>query len=312
VAKYLVTGGAGFIGSHLAEKLVERGDEVVVLDNFSTGKRDNVATFVDRIELVEGSVTDAAALRGCLEGVDVVFHQAALASVPRSVADPLRSNEHNVTGTLNVFWHARELGVRRVVYAASSSVYGDTEVLPKHEDMRPRPQSPYAVTKHVAELYGAVFSDLYGLETIGLRYFNVFGARQDPESQYAAVIPIFVTRLLAGRAPLIYGDGEQSRDFTYIDNVVDANLAAAAAPAAAAGRTFNIACGVRVTINELYAKIQDLIGSAIEAVHAEPRSGDVRHSLADIALAEQLMNYRPQISLDEGLGRTVEWYRAQL
>ncbi|MFO7652440.1 MAG: SDR family oxidoreductase [Candidatus Krumholzibacteriia bacterium] len=305
----LVTGGAGFIGSHLAEELADRGQDVVVLDNLSTGKRENLAGCADRISFVEGSITDLDTVRRCCEGVDTVYHQAALASVPRSVDDPLLTNEHNVTGSLNVFWAAHQSGVRRVVYAASSSVYGDTEVLPKDEGMTPRPQSPYAITKHVGELYGAVFHRLYGLETIGLRYFNVFGARQDPHSQYAAVVPLFITRFLAGEAPLIHGDGGQSRDFTYILNVVEANLAAAEAPAAACGKTFNIACGERITIADLCDRIRELLGTELKPEHGPPRAGDVRHSQADITLAAELMNYRPSVDLDEGLRRTVAWYR---
>ena len=217
---YLVTGGAGFIGSHLTEALVARGDRVTVLDDLSTGHRRNLAAVIDDIDFVEGTITDLATVEKCCQGVDCVFHQAALASVPRSVDDPIASNEANVGGTLNVFWAAHRTGVRRVVYAASSSLYGDTEVLPKVETMQPQPQSPYAVTKRISELYGAVFTRIYGLSTVGLRYFNVYGPRQDPQSQYAAVIPLFITKLLAGEAPTIHGDGEQSRDFTYIGNVV--------------------------------------------------------------------------------------------
>ena len=311
MAKYLVTGGAGFIGSHLSEALVRQGHEVTVLDNLSTGKLENLADFDDDLHFVEGSITDLATVAECCAGVDCVFHQAALASVPRSVADPVRSNEHNVTGTLNVFWAAHEAKVRRVVYAASSSIYGDTEVLPKHEEMRPRPQSPYAVTKHVAELYGAVFNNLFALSTVGLRYFNVFGARQDPQSQYAAVVPLFITRFMADQSPLIHGDGQQSRDFTYIANVVEANLAAAAAGDEAGGLSFNVACGDRITIEDLCLKIRALVGSDVDPEYGPPRAGDVRHSQADISLAERLMDYRPEIGLDEGLRLTVEWYRSE-
>ena len=310
MTKYLVTGGAGFIGSHLAEALVERGDEVIVLDNLSTGKIENLNGFRDRLAFVEASVTDLAALHECCKGVEVVFHQAALASVPRSVKDPLASNEANITGTLNVLWAAKECGARRVVYAASSSVYGDTEQLPKHEGMTPRPLSPYAVTKHVGELYCAVFDQLYGLSTVGLRYFNVFGPRQDPQSQYAAVVPLFITKLLRGEAPVIDGDGEQSRDFTYIRNIVAANLAAAAA-AKPGGRSVNVACGGRVTINELIARIRDLTGSRVDPVHGPSRPGDVKHSQADIDLAGQLIGYAPVVDMDTGLAETVAWYRQQ-
>lgn len=310
MAKVLVTGGAGFIGSHLTDALVARGDEVVVLDNLSTGKLANLEGVRSKIRFVEASVTDLPAVRDCCAGVDTVFHQAALASVPRSVNDPIASNETNVTGTLNVLWAAKECGVRRVVYAASSSAYGDTAVLPKREDMPANPLSPYAVNKYVGELYCAVFDRLYGLSTVGLRYFNVFGPRQDPQSQYAAVVPIFITRLLRGEAPLIHGDGEQSRDFTYIRNVVAANLLAAAA-ARTDGRTVNIACGDRISLNDLFARLRALTGSGLSPVHGPPRAGDVKHSQADITAAGQLLGFRPEVSLDDGLRETVAWYRAQ-
>ena len=309
MAKYLVTGGAGFIGSHLVDALVEQQHEVVVLDNLSTGKVENLEVSRDRIEFVEGSVTDLATLRECCASVDCVFHQAALASVPRSVADPVLTHEHNASGTLNVFWAAKEQGVPRVVYASSSSVYGDTEELPKHEQMRPTPLSPYAVSKYIGELYGSVFDRLYGLSTIGLRYFNVFGPRQDPQSQYAAVVPLFITRFMAGEPPVIDGDGGQSRDFTFVRNVVEANLAAAAAPAGASGHIFNVACADRITIADLCARIRALVGAEIEPQHGPARAGDVRHSQADISLAAELMDYAPQIALDDGLDVTVQWYR---
>jgi nucleoside-diphosphate-sugar epimerase len=284
---------------------------VVVLDDLSTGYEHNLAHVRDRLEFVEGSITDLALMQELFAGAEVVFHQAALASVPRSVAQPLASNEVNVTGTLKVFLAARDAGVRRVVYAASSSAYGDSETLPKREGMPARPLSPYAVTKYVDELYGRVFTDIYGLPTVGLRYFNVFGPRQDPQSQYAAVIPLFITRFLAGEAPLIHGDGGQSRDFTHIDNVVAANLAAAAAPARADGLVYNVACGEAVTVKELCLRIRDLVGTSIEPEHGPPRVGDVRHSLADIALAQDRLGYTPRVSVDEGLVRTVRWYRQQ-
>ncbi len=309
MSKYVVTGGAGFIGSHLSRELVRQGHEVVVLDNLSTGRRENLDDVLDRLHLVEGSITDLDTVMACCEGADCVFHQAALPSVPRSVKDPLTSDEHNVGGTLRVFWGAHQQGVRRVVYAASSSVYGDTEVLPKHEGMQPRPMSPYAVNKRVAELYGSVFNDLYGLSTIGLRYFNVFGPRQDPGSAYAAVVPKFITAFLEGEAPLIHGDGGQSRDFTYIQNVVEANLAACAAPPEAGGRSYNIALGGRVTVKDLCLRIRDLVGSEIAPVHEETRAGDVRHSQADISLAKEYLDYEGSVDLDEGLARTVDWYR---
>ena len=309
MAKYLVTGGAGFIGSHLTRELVRQKHDVVVLDNLSTGRRENLADVMADIRFVEGSITELDTVMDCCTGVDCVFHQAALPSVPRSVADPLTSNEHNIGGTLRVFWGAHQSGVRRVVYAASSSIYGDTEELPKHEGMQPRPMSPYAVNKRVSELYGSVFNDLYGLSTIGLRYFNVFGPRQDPNSQYAAVVPLFITRFLEGQAPLIHGDGLQSRDFTYIQNVVEANLAACAARTEAGGRSYNVALGGRLTVQDLCLKIRELIGTDIEPVYDESRPGDVKHSQASVELAREFLDYTGSVSLDEGLRRTVAWYQ---
>ncbi len=309
MARYIVTGGAGFIGSHITSTLVEQGHDVVVLDDLSTGHEHNLAHVRDRIEFVKGSITNLALLHEVFRGAEVVFHQAALASVPRSVAEPLASNEVNITGTLNVFLAAKEMGVRRVVYAASSSAYGDSEVLPKREDMPAKPLSPYAVTKYVDELYGKVFTDIYELPTVGLRYFNVFGPRQDPASQYAAVIPLFITRFLAGEAPLIHGDGGQSRDFTFIDNVVAANLAAAAAPERADGLVYNIACGGAISVKDLCLRIRDLLGCDIEPQHGPTRVGDVRHSLADIELARDRLAFSPAITLEDGLKRTVRWYQ---
>lgn len=309
MAKYLVTGGAGFIGSHLTRELVQQGHETVVLDNLSTGRKENIADLLGDIRFVEGSITDLDTVLDCCAGVDCIFHQAALPSVPRSVKDPLTSDEHNIGGTLRVFWGAHQSGVRRVVYAASSSVYGNTKELPKHEGMRPNPMSPYAVNKAVGELYGAVFNDLYGLSTIGLRYFNVFGPRQDPNSQYAAVVPKFITRFLDGEAPIIHGDGLQSRDFTYIANVVEANLAACAAKEEAGGRSYNVALGGRITVKDLCLKIRDLVGCAIEPEHDEARAGDVRHSQADVSAAREMLGYQGTVDLDEGLRRTVQWYK---
>lgn len=309
MSKYMVTGGAGFIGSHLSRELVSRGHEVVVLDNLSTGREENIADIMDDIEFRLGSITDLDLVMECCRGVDCVFHQAALPSVPRSVADPLTSDEQNVGGTLRVFWGAHKQGVRRVVFAASSSIYGDTEVLPKHEKMQPQPMSPYAVNKRVGELYGAVFNDLYGLSTIGLRYFNVFGPRQDPNSQYAAVVPKFITAFLQGEPPIIHGDGLQSRDFTYIQNVVDANLAACAARPEAGGRSYNIAMGGRISVKDICFQIRDLIGSDVEPRYDESRPGDVKHSQADVGLAQQYLDFLGSVDLDQGLERTVEWYR---
>lgn len=309
--RFTVTGGAGFIGSNLVEALVRRGDSVVVLDNFSTGKRENLEALRDRVRVIEGSITDLPTVRRAVEGSDFVLHQAALASVQRSVDDPLTSNEVNIKGTLNVLVACRDAGVKRVVYAASSSAYGDTEELPKHEDMPARPLSPYAVQKWVGEQYCKVFSSLYGLDAVALRYFNVFGPRQDPNSDYAAVIPIFVTRLLAGQEPTIYGDGEQSRDFTFIENVIDANLRACDG-GPKSGAVVNIACGARYTLNELFAGIRDLLGSRLEVRYAAPRAGDVRHSMADIARARKLLGFEPRVDFRTGLQRTVEWYRTAI
>jgi len=307
----LVTGGAGFIGSHLVRALVHRGDRVVVLDNLSTGKLENLNGLLDLITFVEGSITDQQTARRCCEGVEVVFHEAALASVPRSVDDPVTSHLHNVDGTLTMLEASRAAGVGRFVYAASSSAYGDSPELPKRETMRYAPLSPYAVQKYVGELYLPIYDSLFGLSCVGLRYFNVFGPRQDPESQYAAVIPIFITAVLAGRAPTINGDGTFSRDFTFIDNVVHANLLAAEARDPG-GVTVNIACGDRISLNELYGKIQRFAGSDIPAVHGPARPGDVPHSQADISLAGEVLGFTPQVDFTTGLEQTVRWYREQL
>jgi nucleoside-diphosphate-sugar epimerase len=310
VARFLVTGGAGFIGSHLVEALLERGLEVRVVDDLSTGRLQNLEPFLDRIDFRESDIRDEAAMRKAVQGVEVVLHQAALPSVQRSVEAPLLVNEVNVGGTLNLLECARGAGVRRFVYAASSSAYGDSETLPKKETQPPRPKSPYAVTKLVGEHYCSVYSHVFGLDTISLRYFNVFGPRQDPGSDYAAVIPIFVTRLLAGEAPTIHGDGDQSRDFTYIENVVEGNLLAAAAQKGG-GAVVNLACGDRYTLNRLYATLQELTGTRIEARHGPPRPGDVRHSQADVAEARRLLGYETKVSFREGLKRTVEWFRQE-
>ncbi len=305
---YLVTGGAGFIGSHITEALVKQGGRVKVLDNFATGKRENIDPFLDDLELVEGDLRNLEDVRKAVKGVEVVLHQGALPSVPKSVEDPVGSNESNITGTLNCLIASRDAGVRRVVYAASSSAYGDSPTLPKEETMKPEPLSPYAIQKYVGELYCRNFYQLYGLETVSLRYFNVFGPRQDPTSQYAAVIPRFITALAAGKAPTIYGDGEQSRDFTYVDNVVHANLLAAHAEGAA-GEMMNFACGKRCTLNELLEQIQRIMQTRIEPVYTDPRPGDVKHSLADTRKSRQLLGYEPHVSLEEGLKRTVAFFR---
>lgn len=307
-ANYLVTGGAGFIGSHLVEALCARGDGVRVLDNFLTGKRENLAPWRDRIELVEGDIRDAAACRRAVRGVDHVLHQAALPSVPRSVADPGTTNAINVEGTLNMLIAARDAGVRSFVFASSSSVYGDDERLPKREGQEGRPLSPYAVSKLAGEKYGQTFHHLYGLRAVSLRYFNVFGPRQDPASQYAAAVPLFITRVMQGEAPAIFGDGEQSRDFSHVDNVVAANLLAAETETAA-GAVLNIACADRITVNALAAAIVGLLGAGVAPVHGPERPGDIRHSFADIARARAVLGYEPRVGFAEGLRRTVAWYR---
>ncbi len=308
MAKYLVTGGAGFIGSNIAEGLVRRGDRVVVLDNLSTGYEKNIAHIRKDIEFIKGDVRDPETVRRALDGVEFVFHEAALASVPRSIVDPVLTTDVNVRGTLTMLEEARRAHVRRFVYAASSSAYGDTETLPKVESMRPKPLSPYAASKLAGEYYCSVYATVYGLSTIALRYFNIFGPRQDPKSQYAAVIPIFVAHLLAGTRPTIYGDGEQSRDFTFIENVVEANLLAAACDKAR-GQVVNIACGERYTLNELFGRVRAFAGRHVEPEYAAPRPGDVRDSMADITAARELIGYRVRVGFEEGLRRTVAWYR---
>ena len=305
----LVTGGAGFIGSAIARALLARGDKVRVLDNFFSGKRENLADVARDVELIEGDVRDGAAVARACAGVEVVFHEAAIPSVPRSLADPLASNDANITGTLNLLHEAKRAGVRRVVYAASSSAYGDTPTLPKIETMTPAPLSPYAVSKLAGEHYCAVFAGAYGLETVSLRYFNVFGARQDPKSEYAAVIPRFVTAGLVGKGVTIFGDGTQSRDFCYIDNTVEANLAAASAPAAgASGRVFNVACGAATSLNDVVKMIGEALGKSIPVTYAQARVGDVKHSLADIAAARSALGYKAAVSFQEGLRRSIAWY----
>ena len=307
---YIVTGGAGFIGSHIVERLLRDGHRVRVVDNLSTGRRENLAHLDGGFDFHQVSITDLKGLTPIFAGADTVFHQAALPSVPRSVDDPLTTHEYNITGTLNVLLAARDAGVRRVVYAASSSAYGDVEGEFKDETMPPRPLSPYGVAKLAGEYYCQAFTQVYGLETVCLRYFNVFGPRQDPTSQYAAVIPLFITAMLDDRRPTIYGDGLQSRDFTYIDNVVHGNLLAAQAPRAV-GQVMNLATGGRVTLLDLVGKINELLGKRLEPIHAEPRPGDIKHSRADVARARDLLDYTPVVDFDSGLARTVEWYRRQ-
>jgi nucleoside-diphosphate-sugar epimerase len=313
MAVYLITGVAGFIGSALARAVLARGDRVVGIDNLATGRLENLSEIRDRIDFREASINDSQAIAAACQGVDYVLHQAALGSVPRSVHDPQTSNSANIDGTLAVLVAARDAKVKRLVYAASSSAYGDNPDLPKREDMLPRPLSPYAVTKYTGELYATVFHRCYGLETVALRYFNVFGPRQDPNSMYSAVLAKFIPMMLRGETPTIHGDGEQSRDFTYIDNVVSANLLACGAPAErVAGRVFNIACGERFSVNELVEMLKPLTGFHGEANHGAARIGDVKHTLADISAARGALGYEVKVGFEEGLKRTVEWYRESL
>jgi UDP-glucose 4-epimerase len=309
----LVTGGAGFIGSNLVEALVKRGERVRVIDNFSTGKRENLHDVWSQIEFREVDLLDESSLREACEGVNTIFHQAAIPSVPRSVADPITTHRSNTDGTLNLLVAARDARVRRVIYAASSSAYGDTPNLPKDEQMLPSPISPYAVQKLASELYMTSFHRVYELETVSLRYFNIFGPKQDAASPYSGVLAKFITALLQDQTPTIYGDGKQSRDFTYIDNAVQANIKAAAAPAEkVAGQIFNVATGERYDLNQMFATLRKIIGFQGEPIYREPRTGDVKHSLADISKARKAFGYAPEISFEEGLRRTVEWYRTQV
>lgn len=311
MAHFLVTGGAGFIGSNLVEALVANGDRVRVLDDFSTGKRENLAAWADRIEIIEGSVARFADVQRAVAGVDYVLHQGALPSVPKSIELPRESNEANVTGTLNVLTAARDAKVKRVVYAASSSAYGDTPTLPKIETMPATPKSPYAIQKYAGELYCRAYFEIYGLETVALRYFNIFGPRQDPTSFYSAVIPKFITTMMKGESPVIYGDGETSRDFTFIANVVQANLRACTAPKKAAGQVMNIACGERITLNDLARVIKDVLGKGGAPRYEPERAGDVKHSMADIGLAGELIGYQPTVKFAEGIRQTCAWYQTQ-
>ena len=307
MASYLVTGGAGFIGSHLTEELIRRGHAVRVVDSLITGKRGNLA-HVPNVEFVHGDLADADIASRVVAGIDFVLHQAAIPSVPRSVQDPVTSNRANITASLNILVAARDAGVKRLVYAGSSSAYGNTPALPKREDMVPSPLSPYALQKLVAEQYCQMFTRLYGFETATIRYFNVFGPRQDPGSPYSGVISLFATALLEGREPIIYGDGEQTRDFTYVANIVDGVLRACEAPKAA-GEVINVATGGRISLNELLRVMNAIVGSNVRAVYKDARPGDVKDSQADISKASALLGYVPTVSLEDGLRRTLEWCR---
>lgn len=309
MSTYLVTGAAGFIGSNIVEELVRRGETVRALDNLSTGRIANIQPFLDRILFIQGDINDLAVVREAVEGADYVLHQGAIPSVPRSVAEPLLSHEANATGTLKVLLAARDAGVRRVVYASSSSVYGDSPTLPKQEDMPTKPQSPYAVNKLAGEEYCKVFAHVYGLPAVALRYFNVFGPRQDPKSEYAAVIPAFIAAALAGRRPMIYGDGQQTRDFTYVKNIVYANLLACQSDAAN-GQAINVACGESISLLDLMAQINRILGTNIEPVFAPARVGDVKHSLADISKAAARLDFSPTVGFAEGLSQTIQYMQA--
>lgn len=305
---YLVTGGAGFIGSNIVRTLVAAGEKVRVFDDFSTGKRDNLAGLYE-VEIVEGSLNNQVAVSEALADIKYVLHQGAIPSVPRSIADPLASNEANVSGTLNLLAEAKKAGIQKFVFAASSSAYGNTEVLPKQETMPGNPLSPYAVSKYAGELYARVFADIYGLQTVSLRYFNIFGPYQDPASEYAAVIPKFIKSMLKGKAPVIFGDGEQSRDFTYIDNAVAANLLACKSDQVGRGEVINIACGKSFTLNQLVEEVNNILGTSIKPTYAEHKPGDVKHSMADITQAQELLGYKVIVDFKEGLKRTVEWFK---
>jgi nucleoside-diphosphate-sugar epimerase len=311
MAVYLITGIAGFIGSSLARELLQRGEQVRGIDNFSTGKRENLTQILGSIDFREADILDLDAMKSACTGVDYVLHQAAIPSVPKSVLDPIGSNRANVDGTVNVLVAARDAKVKRVIYAASSSAYGDTPTLPKHERMTPDPISPYAVAKLASERYMISFYRCYGLETVALRYFNIFGPRQDPTSPYSGVLAKFITQMLGGQQPTIFGDGEQSRDFTYIDNAVEANLLACGAPAEVAGNVFNVATGRRVTLNETFKLLQALTRYSGSPIYGEERGGDIKHSLADISAAEKHLGYKPKVNFEDGLQKTVEWYRSR-
>ena len=311
MATYVVTGGGGFIGSHIVEELLRRRQTVKLIDNFSTGKRANVDAFKNQAEIIELDISEAKNLVELFKGADYVVHQAAIPSVPKSILDPVTSHRSNVNGTLNVLIAARDAGVKRVVYASSSSLYGDSPTLPKHEEMMPKPLSPYGAQKLFGEMYCQVFTRSYGLETVALRYFNVFGPRQDPSSPYSGVLALFIPAVLQDRRPTIHGDGLQSRDFTYVQNVVEANLLACTVPGVG-GQVFNIARGDRITVNSILQQINKITGKDVSPIYSEPRAGDIKHSQADITRAREHLGYEAGISFEEGLRRTIEWYRANL
>jgi nucleoside-diphosphate-sugar epimerase len=311
MAVYVVTGGGGFIGSHIVEELLQRQQTVKVIDNFSTGKRQNLEPFKHKADIIEADLAEAKNLTELIRGADYVIHQAAIPSVPKSIIDPVKSHHANVNGTLNLLLASRDAAVKRVVYASSSSVYGDSPTLPKHEGMMPNPLSPYGAQKLFAEMYCQVFTKAYGLETVSLRYFNVFGPRQDATSQYSGVLALFIPAVLQGRRPTIHGDGLQSRDFTYVKNVVEANLLACTVPGVG-GQVFNVACGDRITVNSMLQQINAITGKDIAAIYGETRSGDIKHSQADITRAKEHLGYEPKITFEEGLKHTIEWYRTNL
>jgi nucleoside-diphosphate-sugar epimerase len=308
MSRYLVTGGAGFIGSNIVEELLIRDHEVRVVDNLITGKKENIEPFLDKIEFLEEDIRNYESCRRAVSGVDFVLHQAALPSVPRSIEDPILANDINVNGTLNLLLASKEAKVRRFVFASSSSVYGDDPTLPKIESTQGNPLSPYALTKRVGEKYCRVFSVIYGLPTISLRYFNIFGPRQDPASQYAAVIPSFISRMLAGNKPTIFGDGEQSRDFTFVGNVVEANFLATEVENVS-GEAFNVGCGEKTTVNSLAARINEILNTDIDPEYDKPRPGDIRHSFADITKARDMLKFEPKIDFRKGLEKTIRWYQ---
>ncbi len=309
--KAIVTGGAGFIGSNLSEFLLNKGWYVKVIDNLSTGREENISHLLDleNFKFLKGDIRDTNFLKSEFSGFDYVFHQAAIPSVAKSVNDPITSNENNITGTLSVLVAARDSGVKRVIYAASSSVYGDTPTLPKVETMRPNPKSPYALTKYVGEEYCRIFYEIYGVETVCLRYFNIFGPKQNPNSQYAAVIPKFITAALNGERPVVFGDGKQTRDFTFIENVLYANYLASQADVSCCGKSYNIACGERISLLDLLKKIEESLNVKLSPIFSDPRPGDVKHSLADISLAKECLGYIPLVKFDRGLEKSIEWYR---